>query len=86
MLNTCRICKNLIELERLNVLPSTVFCSNCAHKHNTVKPRRGVMIYDSKVGGELQIMSAELYEREKKYYEPIGARSAVKNFSRNVCA
>jgi hypothetical protein len=82
----CRVCNNNIEPERLEVLPSTVFCSPCAHKHNVVKPRRGVMIYGHKTGGELQIMSADLYEREKKYYEPIGARSAVKNFSRNICA
>jgi len=82
----CRVCQNIIELERLEVLPNTVFCSPCAHKHNTIKPRRGVMIYSGKTAGEIQIMSADLYEREKKYYEPNGARSAVKNFSRNVCA
>lgn len=82
----CRICNNAIEIERLEVLPNTVCCSSCAHKHNIIKPRRGVMIYGHKTGGELQIMSADLYEREKKYYEPIGARSAVKNFSRNICA
>lgn len=44
------------------------------------------MVFDHKTGGELQIMSAALYEREKKYYVPNGARSAVKNFSKNVCA
>jgi hypothetical protein len=44
------------------------------------------MCFDHKTGGELQIMSADLYEREKKYYIPNGARSAVKNFSRNICA
>jgi len=82
----CRTCNNLIEAERLEVLPNTVFCSTCAHKHNVIKPRKGIMCYGHKTGGEIQIMSADLYEREKKYYIPNGARSAVKNFSRNVCA
>jgi RNA polymerase-binding transcription factor DksA len=82
----CRICNQAIEAERLEALPNTVFCVQCAHKHNPIKPRKGIMCYGHKTGGEIQIMSADLYEREKKYYIPNGARSAVKNFSRNVCA
>jgi hypothetical protein len=82
----CRTCTSKIEPERLEVLPNTVFCSTCAHKHNVVKPRKGIMCFDHKIGGELQIMSADLYEREKKYYIPNGGRSCVKNFSKNVCA
>jgi len=82
----CRLCTNIIEPERLNVLPNTVMCAACANKHNVVKPRKGVMVYGHKTGGEIQIMSASLYEETKKYYVPNGARSAVKNFSRNVCA
>jgi hypothetical protein len=51
-----------------------------------MKPRKGVMIYSGKTAGEIQIMSAELYESQKEYYVPNGARSAVKNFSKSVCA
>lgn len=86
MSNNCRVCNNKIEPERLEILPSTVFCSACAHVHNVMKPRKGVMIYSGKTAGEIQIMSAELYESQKEYYVPNGARSAVKNFSKSVCA
>lgn len=82
----CRLCNQPIESERLEALPNTVFCITCAHKHNPIKPKKGIMSFDHKTGGELQVMSADLYDREKKYYIPNGARSAVKNFSRNVCA
>jgi len=82
----CRICQNSIEPERLEVLPSTVFCSACAHKHNVVKPRKAFMAFDHKTGGEIQIVSADFYEQNKKYFIPNGSRSAVKNFSKSVCA
>jgi hypothetical protein len=86
MINTCRICNNSIEVERLEVLPSTVFCSACAHKHNAVKPRLGRMVYSHKTGAEIQIMSPKSFSDTKMYYEANGARSAVKNFSKSVCA
>jgi hypothetical protein len=82
----CRTCNNTIEPERLEVLPATVFCSACAHKHNIVKPRLGRMVFGHKTGAEIQIMSPQSFKETKMYYEPNGARSAVKNFSRNTCA
>jgi len=85
-MNNCRLCSNAIEPERLNVLPNTVMCSVCANKHNVVKPRKGIMVYGHKTGAEIQIMSASFYEETKKYYVPNGARSAVKNFSKSICA
>ena len=48
---------------------------------NTV-PYKGVMTFDHKTGGSIQVMSAESYERNKKYYIPNGPRSCVKNFMR----
>ncbi len=48
------------------------------------KNRRGVMIYGHKTAGTLQIMTNESWERNKDYYVPRGARSAVKNFSKNI--
>lgn len=86
MINNCRICNSMIEPERLEILPNTPFCAPCANKHNIVKPRKGVMCYDHKTGAEINIMSADTYEKNKLYFTPIGARSAVKNFSKNVCA
>ena len=84
MINTCRICNSSIEQERLEVLPNTVFCSSCAHKHNVVKPRLGRMIYSHKTGSEIQIMSPQSFKETKMYYEPVGARSVVKNFSKSI--
>jgi len=46
--------------------------------------RRGIMVYSHKTGGELQIFTNESWERNKHYYIPNGARSAVKNFSKNI--
>ena len=42
---------------------------------------RGVMTFDHKTGGSVQIMSAESYARNKKYYVPRkGCRSVMKRF------
>ena len=82
----CRTCQNSIETERIEVLPNTLFCSACAHKHNVVKPRLGRMVFSHKTGAEIQIMSPQSFKETKMYYEPNGARSAVKNFSKSTCA
>ena len=49
------------------------------------KNRRGVMIYGHKTAGTLQVTTNESWERNKDYYVARGARSAVKNFSKNIC-
>jgi len=82
----CRTCSEQIEPERLEVLPNTVMCAKCAHTYNFVKPRKGIMVFSHKTGGELEVMSESFYNENKKYFIPNGTRSAVKNFSRNVCA
>lgn len=82
----CKVCANQIEQERLDILPATVFCAPCAIKLNVVKPRKGIMVFDHKTGGTLQTMSADYYDKNKKYFVANGARSVVKNFSKNVCA
>lgn len=60
---------------------------------NSIKPlkensrnRFGRMIYGHKTGGEIEIMTKDTFEDTKRYYVANGARSAVKNFSKNVCA
>lgn len=82
----CKCCDKEIELERLEILPTTTFCARCANKYGNTRPPKGIMIFDHKTGGTLQTMTEESYNRNKKYYVPLGARSAVKNFSKNVCA
>jgi hypothetical protein len=82
----CKTCDGIIEEERLEVLPNTVQCSTCAHQYDFIKPRKGIMVFSHKTGGELQSMSADFYSKNKKYFVANGARSVVKNFSRNICA
>ena len=76
----CKICANQIEQERLNILPNTVFCAPCAQKHNHVRPRKGIMVFDHKTGGTLQTMSADYYDSNRAYFRPNGTRSVMKNF------
>jgi len=80
----CRSCNNEIEPERLKILPKTVACSTCANKHNITKPRKAFTVHSHKTGSEIQIVSADFFEQNKRYFIPDGARSAVKNFSRNI--
>jgi aspartyl aminopeptidase len=44
------------------------------------------MIYTQKTNGFIEIHDADAWQENKKYYVANGARSAVKNFSKNVCA
>ena len=80
----CRICSGSIEPERLEILPTTVACSACANKHNITKPRKAFTVHSHKTGSEIQIVSADYFEQNKRYFIPDGARSCVKNFSRNI--
>jgi hypothetical protein len=81
----CKVCSNEIEPERLSILPNTLACGSCANKLKLGTPRKGIMAFDHKTGGEIQIVSARFYEDNKKYFIPNGARSCVKNFSKSTC-
>jgi len=78
----CKHCANLIEQERLEIVPDTFFCSSCARVLNPVKPRRGYLSFDQKTGGTLQVLEDSVYESQKHYFKPYGARSTIKNFMR----
>ena len=52
----------------------------------TERNRFGRMIYGHKTAGQIEIMTKDTFEDTKRYYVANGARSAVKNFSKNVCA
>tara|TARA_S200002703_G_C3763774_1_gene235128 strand:- start:26 stop:232 length:207 start_codon:yes stop_codon:yes gene_type:complete len=42
---------------------------------------KGVMTFDHKTGGSIQVMTADSYKRNKKYYVPRkGCRSVMKRF------
>lgn len=77
----CKVCANQIEHERLEILPTTVFCAPCAQKHNHVRPRKGIMVWGSKDCAEMQTVSADYFEKNKAYFIPnSGARSVMKGF------
>lgn len=79
-MNNCG-CGNIIQTERLNLgFKNCIRCAQAAYKG---KPK-GVMLWHHKTAPELQIMSNSSFQEQKKYYIPNGARSAVKNFSKNI--
>jgi hypothetical protein len=69
--------KKLIEM---GILPNPDF-----QPRETSKNRFGRMTFAHKTGGEVEIFTADSFEATKKYYVANGARSAVKNFSKNTC-
>ncbi len=83
----CARCSYPIEAERLEVLPDTLVCSCCARQGANQKPlAKGVMIYTEKTNGFIDIHNNGSWERNRKYYVANGARSVVKNFSKNICS
>ena len=77
-------CGNLIEKERPNL--NLTSCKSCAFTGKDVGKVRGTMIYSHKTAPTLQIMNKEVFDSTRRYYVPNGARSAVKNFSKNLCS
>jgi hypothetical protein len=75
-------CGKPVELARLEL--GLKRCKECAFSNDVERPR-GVMVYSHKCAPEIEIHSAESWRENKKYYQP-NNRSAVKNFSRNVCS
>jgi len=82
----CKACASQIEPERIEILPDTKVCASCAQQLNLVKPRKGIMVFTHKTGGELQTMSDSFYNQNRRYFVANGARSCVKNFSKSICS
>lgn len=74
-------CGNPVEVARLEL--GLKRCKECAFSNDVERPK-GIRIFDHKTGGEIQVMSAESWRKNRKYYVPSGARSCVKNFSKNI--
>tara|TARA_R100000664_G_scaffold21279_1_gene30572 strand:+ start:202 stop:447 length:246 start_codon:yes stop_codon:yes gene_type:complete len=77
-------CGNTVEEIRVEF--GYKICSVCAHEGPDVSRPKGRMVYSHKTGGEIEILSEESWNENKKYFTPNGARSALKNFSRNICS
>jgi hypothetical protein len=80
----CITCSNDIEQPRVEFGMKT--CKTCAFRGGDVARYKGVMNWSHKTAPTIQVMSSECYDEQKKYYKPQGARSAVKNFSKHLCA
>ncbi len=76
-------CGSLVRPERVEA--GFTNCIRCANDNPVERPK-GVMIYTHKCAPEIEIMSAESWRKKKKYYVPNGARSALKNFSKNIAS
>jgi len=64
---TCCHCFNSVEPERLELIPHTQLCGGCARLFNVGKKKKGHMIFGHKTGAEIQVLSAETFESQKKY-------------------
>lgn len=77
-------CKCGKEIEQPRIEFNLKSCASCAHSQPDTPRVKGVLRYAHKTGAEIQIMSEECFNSQKKYWTPQGARSAVKNFSKNI--
>lgn len=77
-------CGELVEQARLELKLYT--CRSCAFSGPDIPRPKGRMVYGHKTAGEIEILSAESWNENKKYFQPRGARSCVKNFSKSVCS
>ena len=73
--------KDISNLIKLGILPDPNFIPKV---RETERNRFGRMIFVHKTAGQIEIMTKDLFNDTKKYYDANGARSAVKNFSKNV--
>lgn len=84
MQNTFCGCGGMVEPARAEL--NLKICKYCAFTGPDVQRPRGYMSYAHKTGAEIEIHSAQSWKEKKKYYVPNGARSCVKNFSKNICS
>jgi hypothetical protein len=75
-------CGNNIEQARVEL--GLKICKSCAFSGPDIARPRGRQVYGHKTGGEIEIYTAESWNRNKKYFLPNGARSCVKNFSKSI--
>jgi len=75
--------KDISNLIKMGILPDPNYVPKV---RETERNRFGRMCYGHKTAGQIEIFTKESFENTKQYYTANGARSAVKNFSKNVCA
>ena len=76
----CYNCQVQIEQERLDILPDTKVCSDCANKYKRTERPMGIMVWGHKTAGEIQIVSQENfieYRRHNPYGRYTGRGSGI---------
>lgn len=76
-------CGQPVEQERLEL--NLKVCKTCAFDGIAQTKPMGRMVYGHKTGAQIEILPEQVYNENKKYFQPNGARSCVKNFSKHVC-
>lgn len=71
-------------IEEARVELGMKICKSCAFSGADIPRPKGRMVYGHKTAGEIEILSAQSWQENKKYFIPNGARSAVKNFSKHI--
>jgi reverse gyrase len=71
----CSSCGGRIEVPRIQMGMNR--CFSCASKQDQPKIK-GRMVYAHKTGGEIELMSPESYNKNKKFFNRTGNRSILK--------
>lgn len=77
-------CGSIIEHERKEL--GLTVCKTCAFSGIGQNKPMGRMVYGHKTGAIIEILPEQVFNENKKYFQPNGARSCVKNFSKHVCS
>ena len=77
-------CGNQVEEARIEFGLKT--CKSCAFTGPDIPRPKGRMVFGHKTAGEIEILSAQSWKENKRYFQPNGARSCVKNFSKSICS
>jgi len=59
----CVICNQPIPEERLAAVPDATHCVRCLAAAGDAPRLRGVMVYDQKTGGRIEVASPEAFQR-----------------------
>lgn len=75
-------CGKIVEFGRVEL--GLTICKSCATRIPASDRMRGRMVYLDKCTPVIEVHSNSSWNDNKKYFTPNGARSAVKNFSKNI--
>lgn len=82
-MKSCTNCRRIIPPARLEVLPNTEYCVECAAKF--VKPKKGAMHYGHKTAPTLIVMDGDFFNKEWKHYNPsFGRGSGVHKITKST--